>query len=266
LYFKDGRVFERISHPLIREQSSHPLIQKTELRGRVWSFRDVTEREHSEAALRESEERLRRAIQDAPYPIQIHAEDGEVLTINQSWTDLTGYVLRDIPTIEAWTEKAYPDRASVLQEEINRLYSATGRMDEGEEDIHTSSGEISTWKFSSAPLGKLPDGRRLVISMAVDITERKRAEQALQKEKDRAQQYLDIAGVIFLVLAADRKVILINRKGCEILGYVEQEIVGRNWIDHFLPQAERDKHGTAFDQIMAGEMELIEYFESPILT
>jgi len=266
LYFKDGRVFERISHPLIRERISHPLIQKTELRGRVWSFRDVTERQHSEAALRESEERFRRAIQDAPYPIQIHAEGGEVLTINQSWTDLTGYVLSDIPTIQAWTEKAYPDRASALQEEINGLYSATGRMDEGEEDIHTSSGEIRTWKFSSAPLGKLPDGRRLVTSMAVDITERKRAEQGLQKEKDRAQQYLDIAGVIFLVLAADQKVTLINRKGCEILGYTEEEIVGQNWFDHFLPQAEKAEFRPEFDQILAGEMELIEYFESPILT
>ncbi|MBE3068554.1 MAG: PAS domain S-box protein, partial [Chloroflexi bacterium] len=63
----------------------------------------------------------------------------------------------------------------------------------------------------------------------------------------------------------DRKVILINKKGCEILGYDEQEIVGRSWFD-FLPQDEKDRVGGTFDQLMAGEIERMEYFENPILT
>ncbi|HEY5158890.1 MAG TPA: HD domain-containing phosphohydrolase, partial [Anaerolineales bacterium] len=97
------------------------------------------------------------------------------------------------------------------------------------------------------------------------IEDQKQTEEALQKEKGRAQQYLDIAGVLLVVLAADQKVILINKKGCEILGYVEQEIVGRSWFD-FLPQDEKDRVGGAFDQIMAGEIEPMEYFENPVLT
>jgi PAS domain S-box-containing protein len=94
----------------------------------------------------------------------------------------------------------------------------------------------------------------------------KQVEEALQDEKVREQQYLDIAGVMFLVLAVDRKVILINKKGCEILGYVEQEIVGRNWCDHFLPQDQKDRVGAIFDQLMTGKSERGEYFENPVLT
>ena len=56
---------------------------------------------------------------------------------------------------------------------------------------------------------------------------RKRVEEALQEEKNRAQKYLSIAGVMFLALDADQKVVLINRKGCEILGYKEEEIIGK---------------------------------------
>jgi PAS domain S-box-containing protein/putative nucleotidyltransferase with HDIG domain len=93
----------------------------------------------------------------------------------------------------------------------------------------------------------------------------KQAEEALQKEKDRAQQYLDVAGVMFLVLDADRKVILINKKGCEILGYDEQEIVGRSWSD-FLPQAEKIRTGDAFNRAIGGQIKLMEYFENPVLT
>jgi len=50
----------------------------------------------------------------------------------------------------------------------------------GDHVIRTRNGAIRVWDFSSAPLGRLPDGRRLVISMAMDVTERRRAEQELR--------------------------------------------------------------------------------------
>ena len=52
-----------------------------------------------------------------------------------------------------------------------------------------------------------------ILSLVLDITKRKRAEEALQKEKHRVQMYLDIAGVIIVVLSTDQTVALINKKG-----------------------------------------------------
>lgn len=63
-----------------------------------------------------------------------------------------------------------------------------------------------------------------------------RAEEELVRERDTAQRYLDIAGVIIVVLDRKGKVTLINNKGCEVLGYGESEIVGKNWFSHFLPK------------------------------
>ena len=94
----------------------------------------------------------------------------------------------------------------------------------------------------------------------------KQAEDALQQARDRAQLYLDIAAVMFLVLDTDQKVILINKKGCEILGYAEQEIVGLNWSEHFLPQAEKDRVAAAFGEIMRAQGGQLEYFEGRVLT
>ena len=100
-----------------------------------------------------------------------------------------------------------------------------------------------------------------------EITERKLAEEALQKERDRAQHYLDVAGVMFLVIDADRKVSLINRKGCEILGYEEEEeITGKDWFDNFIPERLRDEVARVFGSLMAGEVEPVEYYENPVLT
>ena len=100
-----------------------------------------------------------------------------------------------------------------------------------------------------------------------EIAEREIAEEALQKEKDRAQHYLDVAGVMFLVIGADRKVSLINRKGCEILGYEEEEeITGKDWLDNFIPERLRDEVAAVFNSLIAGEIEPLEYYENPVLT
>ncbi len=127
------------------------------------------------------EQRFHRAIVDAPYPLMIHAEDGEVLQISTAWTDLTGYAQSEIATIADWTEKAYGQRKELVKTDIDRLYNLDAGVHESEYVITTSCGETRTWAFSSAPLGQLPDGRRLVISMAMDITERQMAESANQK-------------------------------------------------------------------------------------
>ncbi|MHC4214188.1 MAG: CHASE4 domain-containing protein [Planctomycetota bacterium] len=93
-----------------------------------------------------------------------------------------------------------------------------------------------------------------------------KAEMELRLERDKAQKYLDIAGTMFVVVGADKKVILINRRGCEILGYKEKEIVGREWFENFLPQKDREKVTEIFHELMAGCIEPVEYFENSVLT
>jgi len=142
---------------------------------------DVSSRKAAEDALRASEERLRRAVLDAPFPIMLHAEDGEVLLLSKAWCDISGYSLQEIPTISDWTECAYGERNPLVREFIEQLYGIRERIHDGEFEVMTKSGLTRTWDFSSAPLGRTADGRRTVISMASDVTERKEAEQALEK-------------------------------------------------------------------------------------
>jgi len=79
-------------------------------------------------------------------------------------------------------------------------------------------------------------------------------------------QYLDIAGVMFVALNAKGEVTLINQKGGEILGYEQEEIIGKNWFDSFLPVSVKDQVRTIFYGLMAGEVELFEHYENPVLT
>ncbi len=105
-----------------------------------------------------------------------------------------------------------------------------------------------------------------VTVVARDITERRRAEEALQQEKEKAQRYLDIVGTMVVALDADQTVSLINQAGCRLLGYSEAEILGKNWFDHFLPEAVREHVRKVFLQFMAGSVEPVGVVENTVLT
>jgi PAS domain S-box-containing protein len=88
----------------------------------------------------------------------------------------------------------------------------------------------------------------------------------LQQEKERAQSYLDLAGVMFVAIDRKGKVALVNRKACEVLGYQETEILGKNWFENFVPERLREKVKGVSLALAAGETEKTEFFENPVLT
>jgi PAS domain S-box-containing protein len=110
------------------------------------------------------------------------------------------------------------------------------------------------------------DGRVTSIAgTAEDITRHKEAEQALRAEQARTQQYLDVAGVLLIALDVNQKVTLINRRGCEVLGLPEAEILGENWFERFIPQQDTVKIQEVFRQIVSGELTSVETWENPVV-
>ena len=86
------------------------------------------------------------------------------------------------------------------------------------------------------------------------------------QENATPRQYLDIVGVILVAINAKQEITLLNRKGCAVLGCQEQEAVGKNWFDTFVPARDRAREKAAFEVLMAGESKPAEYSESPVLT
>jgi len=95
--------------------------------------------------------------------------------------------------------------------------------------------------------------------------ERTRVEEALREERDRAQRYLDVAGVLIVAIGADEKVKLVNRKACSVLGYEEEYILSRNWFDHFIPEETREDLRSVFRSLLSGDVVSFQRHESPLL-
>ncbi len=99
-----------------------------------------------------------------------------------------------------------------------------------------------------------------------DLTKHKGLWAKLREERNRAQQYLNIAGVIIVAIDENGLITLINRKGCEVLGYKEEEIIGKNWFDLCVPENSREKRKETFRKVMTGEEEEEEDYENTIIT
>ncbi len=99
-----------------------------------------------------------------------------------------------------------------------------------------------------------------------DIRSRKKSEEDLEKERDRAQLYLDVVGVLVVALNIEGLVVLINRKGCELLGYREDEILSKNWFDVCVQKEIREEAKGFFEKLLTGVGAPVEYHENPVLT
>jgi diguanylate cyclase (GGDEF)-like protein/PAS domain S-box-containing protein len=78
---------------------------------RVTSLSDITERKRAEAALRESEQLLAAIIEQSPVSMAIVGMDGRIERINRRVIQTLGYSLEDIPDLDCWWSRAYPDLA-----------------------------------------------------------------------------------------------------------------------------------------------------------
>ena len=96
--------------------------------------------------------------------------------------------------------------------------------------------------------------------------EHKRTEEELQREKERAEQYFNIAEIGLAIVASNENITYINKKGCEILKYNQEELIGKNWFDVLVPSSMREEVRGAFGQLMAGNVEPVEFCENPLLT
>ncbi len=105
-----------------------------------------------------------------------------------------------------------------------------------------------------------------LLGIAEDITERREAERRIQAEQARAEHYLLISRALIVGLDLQRRVTLINPRGCEILGRTESEILGSDWFESVIPERIRTDEIEIFDGIISGDRRPDGHHESEILT
>jgi diguanylate cyclase (GGDEF)-like protein/PAS domain S-box-containing protein len=94
----------------------------------------------------------------------------------------------------------------------------------------------------------------------------KRKTMDIVSEKELAQKYLNLAGTIIIVLDQKGEVSLINQKGCNIIGMEEEDIIGKNWIENFIPKDIVSDVKKVFDNVFSEKIEMSKHHENTIIT
>ncbi len=181
----------------------------------------------------------------------------------------TGYTVEEFLSgpKEITRHITHPQDWPRVQAEVEREIAkgSSGRPFRVEYRVIRKDGK-EIWVSDQKTLEFTPERKLCRINGVVrDITERRRVEEELRIEKERAERYLNIAGVMLATVNADESITLINEKGCKILGYKEGELIGRNWFDTLVPQRIRSEVRDVFRKLMAGDIEPVEYYENPLL-
>jgi PAS domain S-box-containing protein len=225
---------------------------------------DITERKKAAEALHESEERYLALFDRSRDCVYVHDFDGNFLDANAASLNLLGYSRDEIQRIgfPALLPEGQVEVASAVAQEIRE----TGTQKElTEYHLRRKDGTYVDVETKASVIYR--DGEPYAIQgIARDITARKEAAEALRRERDRAQSYLDVAGVIMLALDPEGRIALINKKGCDVLGVSEEDSVGKDWFAEFLPEETVGEVRGIFEKIVSGNVTDHTYVEARVLT
>ena len=161
-------------------------------------------------------ERFKNYFINIPFPMMIYNSEGKVLYLNKNWIEITGYTVKEVPTIKDWRRISQIEQQEILRSSsstieaessfdlvINSLLNLPYDLDinleredvpittRSEVTVITCRGEKRFWDFYSAPLSQFEQGTELIISIAKDITNLIHAEAELVETKRTLQLLLE---------------------------------------------------------------------------
>ncbi len=250
------RWFQVIVDPILDENEKY--------NGAVHIIRDITEKKLSERALVQSE----RILNSTGKMGMIGGWEHDLLSGKAVWTEALYDIIeipydKEPPGVEEHLDYYPPEERKKLEKEYGKCVEKGVSFDL-ELNVYTANKKLIWCRAQGEPV--FENGKCVkIIGTFQDITERKKAQESLLYEKNRAQQYLEVSGVMLISLDRNQKVTVINTKGCEILGAPREDILGKNWFDTFLPEENLIEVKEVFDQIISGDIEPVKYFENPIV-
>jgi PAS domain S-box-containing protein len=229
IYFRDGRIFERISKPMYIGDLPE---------GRVWSFLDVTERKNQKEAQRYANWRLESIIEGTHVGTwEWNVQTGETV-LNEEWAKIIGYSLEELAPVDikTWFRLAHP-------EDLKKSFALLKRHFAGELPYYNlecrmkhkdgswvwilDRGRITTRTKEGMPL--------LMFGTHSDITIRKQVDEALQISENKANALINaLPDLMFIINSLG---VFIDYKAArEDLTYQTQSIIGKRYRDIMPPE------------------------------
>ncbi|HOE40655.1 MAG TPA: PAS domain S-box protein [Rhodoferax sp.] len=173
------------------------------------------------------------------------------------WTDLIGQTDYDV----------FPEEYADIYYRLEKQVFAGKTVAHEVQEYQTSDGVKGWVDNRKYPIRTAQGEITGLFGIARVMTEQVRAEQALRLERDSTRNILATVEAMIVALDTGGRITLVNRKGCQILGYREAELIGQDWFATCLPRTiDVEQVRDIFKMSLAGNLAGAEYFENPVLT
>jgi two-component system, cell cycle sensor histidine kinase and response regulator CckA len=231
---KDGRtVWGRLTATLVRGSNGEPLYF-------IGEIEDISERKKAEEALRESEERFRSIVTQAPVMLMAFYQDGRVRDVSHYWLQTMGYERSEVVESDGWSLLT-PDSQERLQraiEECQRNHQSVIKN----LPLTLRRKDGSTVEVLSTSVAELCDRGETkgAICVQVDLTDLQRAEAALRESEERYRALVEHAPEAIMVLDVDtNRFVDANEPAEKLFGYTREQLLRMGPLD-FCSQHQAD--------------------------
>lgn len=220
--------------------------------------RDITRRQHAAAALAHSESNLRMSQAlahlgsfEISYP-----SDGPMYWSDEVFRILGLDPAGGVPKVAFLRDRIlHPEDRQRIVQAISAARQHGGML-ELDYRILRSDGTTRHVQTAARMLPAAEPGSFRVSGTILDVSDRRHIERALREERDRAELYLDLVGVMVIAVDNNANITMINRQGLETLGAEEEEVLGRNFFQLFIPEEYRKRVLADFNKLIESDDKL----------
>jgi len=214
--------------------SSRPILNENQVVGVQGVLTDITERKKTDETLLENEERFRTIVETAPGMLMITDAEGKNIYVSPNCEQLTGYKQEEIQENFVWWVHEDDDQKA------RKVFEQTYQNGKGGKDFEYKAVKKNkeVWYASSSwEMLRDKEGNFLgVVMQTIDITERKRAEEALQAREAFLDQLFESAQEAIVMADSDGKALRINEEFTRVFGYTKKEVSRRKVDELIVPE------------------------------
>lgn len=259
-----GELLKRFENPILTKsgEERHIVWQNSEVRengqiiGVVTFGIDITERKRAEEALRDQKEFLNAILESEPECVKVLSADGKLLQMNQA-----GLAMLEVDSIE---EAQHEGLNGFILPEYHDAFSAlSGRVFQGEPGtlkfpVKGARGTLRWLETHATPLRDAKGGVAALVGVTRDITERKRAEEALRESEEKFRLISTSAKDAIVIIGQAEEIAYWNPAAENIFGFKADEALGQNLHHLIAPPRHHDDSRCGFEHFsMSGEGALI---------
>ena len=196
----------------------------------------------------------------SPDPIFIESHDGRILEANDAACRLHGEPAGSLRGRRV-TDLVPEELRGLVERDFQKW--VTGEMDRYNGVSTTRDGRRIPVEIHASHI--MYGDEPAILLHVRDVSERVLLQEKIVRQRDRMQHYLDVTAGLFVVLDRDHHIEMINRHGCEMLGYAQTELLGRDWFDTCVPPRMAGEIRRLRGELLEGRGTAIEYFENPVI-